>query len=207
MGRGNEARGGRYRRVREVDFWRTLCVCSLICDLAARWYPASKRSVRSTMPQRRCASLRASAGSGFSRRSRSRPAQATCLIHSVRGSRSSWRTRRGSVTLSCCNTSLSLSVRTALRYAVAFCPPPCCGPDGLNVGQQILTSTLEAYGAPGGHSAMALTVGVPCGIATQLVLDGVISTPGVLVPYTKEICDPLREQLEKEGIGMVERVL
>ncbi|KAH9174616.1 saccharopine dehydrogenase [Lactarius sanguifluus] len=73
--------------------------------------------------------------------------------------------------------------------------------------EQILTSTLEAYGAPGGHSAMALTVGVPCGIATQLVLDGVISTPGVLVPYSKEICDPLREQLEKEGIGMVERVL
>ncbi|KAN0140337.1 saccharopine dehydrogenase [Lactarius tabidus] len=73
--------------------------------------------------------------------------------------------------------------------------------------EQIITSTLEAYGAPGGHSAMALTVGVPCGIATQLVLDGIISTPGVLVPYSKEICDPIREQLEKEGIGMVERVL
>lgn len=73
--------------------------------------------------------------------------------------------------------------------------------------EQIITSTLEAYGVPGGHSAMALTVGVPCGIATQLVLDGVISTPGVLVPYSKEICDPIRKQLEKEGIGMVERVL
>ncbi len=82
--------------------------------------------------------------------------------------------------------------------------PLCCVPD---LAQQIITSTLEAYGAPGGHSAMALTVGVPCGIATQLLLDGVISTPGVLVPYTKEICDPLREQLEKEGIGMLERVL
>lgn len=54
---------------------------------------------------------------------------------------------------------------------------------------------------------MALTVGVPCGIATQMVLDGIISSPGVLVPYSKEICDLLREQLEKEGIGMVERVL
>jgi saccharopine dehydrogenase-like NADP-dependent oxidoreductase len=73
--------------------------------------------------------------------------------------------------------------------------------------QQTLTSTLEAYGASNGHSAMALTVGIPCGIATQMVLDGVISTPGVLVPYTKEICDPLREQLEREGIAMVERVL
>jgi len=73
--------------------------------------------------------------------------------------------------------------------------------------EQIITSTLEAYGTPNGHSAMALTVGVPCGIATQLVLDGIISTPGILVPYTKEICDPLREQLEREGIAMVERVL
>lgn len=77
----------------------------------------------------------------------------------------------------------------------------------LNCGQQIITSTLEAYGAPDGHSAMALTVGVPCGIATQMVLDGTLSTPGVLVPYTKEICDPLRERLEEEGITMVERVL
>lgn len=54
---------------------------------------------------------------------------------------------------------------------------------------------------------MALLVGVPCGIATQFVLDGVISTPGVLAPYTKELCDPLREALEQEGIGMVEKVL
>jgi spermidine synthase len=52
---------------------------------------------------------------------------------------------------------------------------------------------------------MALTVGIPCGIATQMVLNGVISTPRVLAPYTKEICDPLREQLEREGIAMVER--
>ena len=79
--------------------------------------------------------------------------------------------------------------------------------NSLKRGQQIITSTLEAYGAPSGHSAMALTVGIPCGIATQLVLDGIISTPGILVPYTKEIYDPIREQLEKEGIAMVERVL
>ncbi|KAI6102285.1 Saccharopine dehydrogenase-domain-containing protein [Pisolithus croceorrhizus] len=73
--------------------------------------------------------------------------------------------------------------------------------------QQILTSTLEKYGSPGGHSAMAVTVGVPCGIATQLVLDGVINTPGVLAPYTKEICEPIRAVLESEGLALVERVL
>jgi saccharopine dehydrogenase-like NADP-dependent oxidoreductase len=70
-----------------------------------------------------------------------------------------------------------------------------------------LTSTLELYGEPGGHSAMARTVGVPCGIAVQLVLDGVLATPGVHAPYSKEFCDPLREALEKEGLGMIERVL
>ncbi|KAJ6618235.1 saccharopine dehydrogenase [Mycena sp. CBHHK59/15] len=73
--------------------------------------------------------------------------------------------------------------------------------------EETITSTLEAYGTPNGHSAMALTVGLPCGIATQLVLDGVLSTPGVHAPYTKEICDPIREKLESEGLGLTERVL
>ena len=54
---------------------------------------------------------------------------------------------------------------------------------------------------------MARTVGLPCGITAQLVLDGVLSMPGVHVPYTKEICDPIREVLEREGLGLVERVL
>ena len=73
--------------------------------------------------------------------------------------------------------------------------------------QDTLTSTLEAYGEPGGHSAMALYVGVPCGIAVQLVLDGKLNTPGVLAPYSKEICDPIREILEQQGMGLIERVL
>jgi Saccharopine dehydrogenase C-terminal domain len=53
---------------------------------------------------------------------------------------------------------------------------------------------------------MARLVGVPCGIAVQCVLDGVLKTPGVHAPYTKEICDPLRTALEAEGITMIERV-
>ncbi|TDL18496.1 saccharopine dehydrogenase [Rickenella mellea] len=73
--------------------------------------------------------------------------------------------------------------------------------------EDILTSTLEMYGDPSGHSAMALTVGVPCGIATQLILDGVLNKPGVHAPYSKDICDPIRKLVEAEGLGMVERVL
>ncbi|EIW52198.1 saccharopine dehydrogenase [Trametes versicolor FP-101664 SS1] len=70
-----------------------------------------------------------------------------------------------------------------------------------------ITSTLEAYGEPQGHSAMALYVGVPCGIAVQLVLDGVFKTPGIIAPYSKEICDPIREVLEQQGMGLTEKVL
>lgn len=54
---------------------------------------------------------------------------------------------------------------------------------------------------------MARLVGVPCGIATQLVLDGVIAQTGIVVPYTRDICDPILELLEHEGIGMVQKVL
>jgi spermidine synthase len=73
--------------------------------------------------------------------------------------------------------------------------------------EDTLTSTLELYGDPSGHSAMALTVGLPCGVAAQLVLDGVLKTPGVHAPYCKEICDPIRVILESKGLGLVEKVL
>ncbi|KAL6412570.1 putative Saccharopine dehydrogenase [Ilyonectria robusta] len=47
---------------------------------------------------------------------------------------------------------------------------------------------------------MAKSVGVTCGIATQLLLDGLpaLNEPGVLAPYTREICDPIRVKLEEE---------
>jgi len=54
---------------------------------------------------------------------------------------------------------------------------------------------------------MALTVGLPCGIATQLVLDGVLNTPGVHAPYSKEVCEAIRKVLESEGLGLVGKVL
>ncbi|KAL4066639.1 Saccharopine dehydrogenase-domain-containing protein [Scleroderma citrinum] len=73
--------------------------------------------------------------------------------------------------------------------------------------EQILTSTFERYGSPGGHSAMAVTVGVPAAIGGQLILNGAITTPGVIAPYTEDICVPLRAAVESEGMGFVERVL
>ena len=56
---------------------------------------------------------------------------------------------------------------------------------------------------------MSKSVGVTCGIATQLLLDGhpALNTSGVLAPYEKEICDPIREIVEREGIQIVEKTL
>lgn len=56
---------------------------------------------------------------------------------------------------------------------------------------------------------MAKAVGVTCGVAAQLLLDGhkALNVPGVLAPYKKEICDPIREMVEREGIVMVERLV
>ncbi|ORX61595.1 saccharopine dehydrogenase [Hesseltinella vesiculosa] len=69
------------------------------------------------------------------------------------------------------------------------------------------TSTLVEFADPNGFQAMAKTVGVPCGIATQLILDGKLTKTGVIAPMSSDINDPIIELLEKEGIGMIEKVL
>ncbi|RHZ56842.1 hypothetical protein Glove_396g110 [Diversispora epigaea] len=69
------------------------------------------------------------------------------------------------------------------------------------------TSTLLEYGEPRGTSAMATTVGTPCGIAAQLILDGIIAEKGVLAPYTPEINNPIIKALEEEGIKIIEEKL
>jgi len=51
---------------------------------------------------------------------------------------------------------------------------------------------------------MATTVGLPCGIAVQLILDGVIKRRGVIAPMEKDVYEPIRETLAKEGVYMVE---
>ncbi|KAI8068025.1 saccharopine dehydrogenase [Gongronella butleri] len=76
-----------------------------------------------------------------------------------------------------------------------------------NGEKETRTSTLIEFADPNGFQAMAKTVGVPCGIATQLILDGKLNKTGVLAPMSSDINDPIIELLEKEGIGMVEKIL
>ncbi|RYP89517.1 hypothetical protein DL770_004336 [Monosporascus sp. CRB-9-2] len=72
----------------------------------------------------------------------------------------------------------------------------------------ILTSTLEQYGERDGYSAMSKLVGITCGVATQMVLDGhpAFAKPAVFGPYTEDICNPLRTKLLAENIFLVEQM-
>jgi hypothetical protein len=55
-------------------------------------------------------------------------------------------------------------------------------------------------------TAMCKTVGYTCSIGSQLTLDGVVPTKGLLLPTSKEVYIPALDLLEKEGIVFDERV-
>lgn len=67
-----------------------------------------------------------------------------------------------------------------------------------------VTSSLVINGEDAQHTAMAKTVGLPLGIAAKLILDGTIKTTGLRIPVTKEIYDPVLEELSRQGISFRE---
>jgi saccharopine dehydrogenase (NADP+, L-glutamate forming) len=70
------------------------------------------------------------------------------------------------------------------------------------------TSTLVDYGDPKGYSSMAKLVGVPCGLACLMVLDGRIKEKGVLAPLNWGLAEPLLVELkEKYGIYLTEKTI
>ncbi|EXJ62754.1 saccharopine dehydrogenase [NADP+, L-glutamate-forming] [Cladophialophora yegresii CBS 114405] len=70
------------------------------------------------------------------------------------------------------------------------------------------TSTLVDYGDPNGYSSMAKLVGVPCGLACLMVLDGRIKERGVLAPLKWDLAEPLLNELrEKYGIFLTEKTI
>lgn len=54
---------------------------------------------------------------------------------------------------------------------------------------------------------MARLVGIPCGVAVKLVLDGTISDKGILAPMTAEINGPLIKELKSYGIECKEQTV
>ncbi|MDN5212467.1 saccharopine dehydrogenase C-terminal domain-containing protein [Fulvivirgaceae bacterium BMA12] len=66
-------------------------------------------------------------------------------------------------------------------------------------------SYMVAKGMNSEDTAMAKTVGLPLGIAAELILNNKISVTGIKIPTTKEIYDPILKVLEEEGIKVVEK--
>ena len=62
------------------------------------------------------------------------------------------------------------------------------------------TISMVEYWEEGGYSAMAKTVALPAAIGADLILTGQVATPGVLVPTSADIYQPVLEQLKAEGL-------
>jgi saccharopine dehydrogenase-like NADP-dependent oxidoreductase len=70
----------------------------------------------------------------------------------------------------------------------------------LNGEKKQIDSTMVHIGEDQERTAMAKTVGLPVAIAALAILNNKITTPGVQVPITKEVYDPILKELEANGI-------
>ncbi|WP_339661912.1 saccharopine dehydrogenase C-terminal domain-containing protein [uncultured Polaribacter sp.] len=68
-----------------------------------------------------------------------------------------------------------------------------------------IESSLVVLGENQTYTAMAKTVGLPVAIAALKILKGEIKTPGVQLPISKEVYEPILKELEKYGIKFTER--
>lgn len=68
-----------------------------------------------------------------------------------------------------------------------------------------IDATMVCIGDDSLHTGMAKTVGLPVGIITLKILTGEITTPGVQMPLTKEVYEPVLKELETFGIVFNEK--
>lgn len=70
---------------------------------------------------------------------------------------------------------------------------------------KMIESSMVSKGRDKNETAMARTVGLPVAIATKNILNGNITTPGVQIPITKEIYEPMLAELAENGITFTEK--
>lgn len=68
-----------------------------------------------------------------------------------------------------------------------------------------IDANMVVVGADQTYTAMAKTVGLPVAIATLAILNGKIKTPGVQIPISKEVYQPILKELETFGIAFKEK--
>jgi saccharopine dehydrogenase-like NADP-dependent oxidoreductase len=75
----------------------------------------------------------------------------------------------------------------------------------INGDKRQIDSKMVCIGDDQTYTAMAKTVGLPVAIATLLILNGKITTPGVQLPINKEVYLPILEELESYGVVFYEQ--
>ncbi|WP_273568275.1 saccharopine dehydrogenase family protein [Maribacter halichondriae] len=70
----------------------------------------------------------------------------------------------------------------------------------LNGENHQVDANMVVIGRNRTHTAMAKTVGLPVAIATLLILNEKIKNPGVQIPISKEVYEPILKELESLGI-------
>jgi saccharopine dehydrogenase-like NADP-dependent oxidoreductase len=70
----------------------------------------------------------------------------------------------------------------------------------LNGLKKQIDSKMVCVGEDQTYTAMSKTVGLPVAIATLLILNGKITTPGVQLPIIKEVYSPILAELETLGV-------
>jgi saccharopine dehydrogenase-like NADP-dependent oxidoreductase len=70
----------------------------------------------------------------------------------------------------------------------------------LNGIEEQIDSKMVCIGDDQTYTAMAKTVGLPVAMATLLILNGKITTPGVQLPIRKEVYEPILKELEEYGV-------
>ncbi|MDO6471117.1 saccharopine dehydrogenase family protein [Maribacter sp. 1_MG-2023] len=74
----------------------------------------------------------------------------------------------------------------------------------LNGEKKQIDSKLVVTGENQTFTAMAKTVGLPVAMAALKILNGDITTPGVQIPITKEVYEPILKELESYGVNFKE---
>ena len=75
----------------------------------------------------------------------------------------------------------------------------------LNGKKLQIDATMVTIGEDQTYTAMAKTVGLPVAMATLQILNGKIKTPGVQIPISKEVYQPILNELEEYGIVFNEK--
>ncbi|MDD3721219.1 MAG: saccharopine dehydrogenase NADP-binding domain-containing protein [Lutibacter sp.] len=75
----------------------------------------------------------------------------------------------------------------------------------LNGKKEQIESSMVCIGDNQTYTAMAKTVGLPVAIATLKILNGEITKPGVQMPISKEVYEPILKELKENGIVFHEK--